>query len=86
LVLGGFGVSCVVPLVFSLVGKSNPLGAGTAIASVSTVSYFGFLMVPPLVGFIANAASLRWSFALVALLGGLIMYLVPKLPEEAPAA
>jgi MFS family permease len=82
-VLGGLGVSCVVPLVFSLVGKANPLSAGAAIASVSTVSYFGFLMVPPLVGFVAKAASLRWSFALVALLGGLVIWLVPKLPEEA---
>ena len=82
-VLGGFGVSCVVPLVFSLVGKSNPLGAGAAIASVSTVSYFGFLMVPPLVGFVARAASLRWSFAVVALLGGLVVWLVPKLRDDA---
>jgi MFS family permease len=81
-VLGGFGVSCVVPLVFSLVGRANPAGAGTAIASVSTVSYFGFLMVPPLVGFVAKAASLRWSFALVALLGVLVVWLVPKLREE----
>ncbi|GAB3295508.1 MFS transporter [Hymenobacter humi] len=85
-VLGGFGVSCVVPLVFSLVGKANPLGAGAAIASVSTVSYFGFLLVPPLVGFVAKAASLRWSFALVALLGGLVIWLVPKLREEAKEA
>ncbi|WP_046246756.1 MFS transporter [Hymenobacter terrenus] len=81
-VLGGLGVSCVVPLVFSLVGKADPLGAGAAIASVSTVSYFGFLMVPPLVGFVAKAASLRWSFAMVALLGSLVVWLVPKLPEE----
>ena len=85
-VLGGFGVSCVVPLVFGLVGKANPLGAGPAIASVSTVSYFGFLMVPPLVGFVAKAASLRWSFALVALLGGLVVWLVPKLREETEQA
>ena len=82
-VLGGLGVSCVVPLVFSLVGRANPLSVGAAIASVSTVSYFGFLMVPPLVGFVAKAANLRWSFALVALLGGLVVWLVPKLREEA---
>jgi hypothetical protein len=31
------------------------------------------------VGFIAKAASLRWSFAAVALLGGLVVWLVPKL-------
>jgi MFS family permease len=80
-VLAGLGVSCVVPLVFSLVGQASPLAAGAAIASVSTVSYFGFLLVPPLVGFVAKAASLRWSFALVALLGGLVVWLVPKLPE-----
>jgi MFS family permease len=82
-VLAGLGVSCVVPLVFGLVGKANPLSAGAALASVSTVSYFGFLMVPPLVGFIAKAASLRWSFAVVSLLGGLVVWLVPKLREEA---
>jgi len=81
-VLAGLGVSCVVPLVFGLVGRASPLSAGAAIASVSTVSYFGFLMVPPLVGFIAKAASLRWSFAAVALLGGLVVWLVPKLQEE----
>ena len=82
-VLGGFGVSCVVPLVFSLVGRANPLSAGGAIASVSTVSYFGFLMVPPLVGFVAKAANLRWAFAVVSLLGGLVVWLVPKLREDA---
>ncbi|QNP54124.1 MFS transporter [Hymenobacter qilianensis] len=82
-VLGGLGVSCVVPLVFGLVGKASPERAGAAIASVSTVSYFGFLIVPPLVGFVAKASDLRWSFALVALLGGLVVWLVPKLREEA---
>ncbi|UOQ96563.1 MFS transporter [Hymenobacter sp. 5317J-9] len=81
-VLGGLGVSCVVPLVFSLVGRANPLSAGAAIASVSTVSYFGFLMVPPLVGFVAKAASLRWSFALVSVLGLLVVWVVPKLRVE----
>ena len=78
-VLAGLGVSCVVPLVFGLVGRADPLRAGAAIASVSTVSYLGFLMVPPLVGFVAKAANLHWSFALIALLGGLVVWLVPKL-------
>lgn len=82
-VVGGLGVSCVVPLVFGLVGRANPRSAGTAIASVSTVSYFGFLLMPPLVGFVAKAASLRLSFALVALLGGLVVALVPRLRDEA---
>lgn len=75
-VLIGFGVACVVPLVFSIAGKSKTLSSGSAIASVSTVGYLGFLMVPPVVGFIAQAAGLRWSFALMACLGALMVLMV----------
>jgi MFS family permease len=84
-VLVGLGVSCIVPLVFGLAGKSATLGSGPAIAAVSTVGYVGFLLVPPVIGFIAEAASLRWAFLLIALLGGLIVWLVQRL-EPAGAA
>jgi MFS family permease len=40
-----------------------------ALAAVSTIGYFGFLFGPPLIGFIAQASSLRWSFSIIALLG-----------------
>ncbi|WP_072144811.1 MFS transporter [Hymenobacter sp. AT01-02] len=86
-VLVGLGVSCVVPLVFGLVGRTTTLNSGTAIAGISTIGYFGFLVVPPLVGFVAEAASLRWSFGLVAVLGAVLVLLVRLLPnpdEEAP--
>ncbi|RYE21154.1 MAG: MFS transporter [Sphingobacteriaceae bacterium] len=80
-ILIGFGVACVVPLVFSIAGKSKTLSSGSAIASVSTVGYLGFLMVPPVVGFIAQAASLRWSFAVMAALGGLMVFMVRQIKE-----
>lgn len=80
-VLIGFGVSCVVPLVFSIAGKSKTMSSGSAIASVSTVGYLGFLMVPPVVGFIAQAASLRWSFTVMAALGGLMVFMVGKVED-----
>ena len=76
-VLVGLGISCVIPMVFGLAGKAAT-SSGAAIAGVSTVGYFGFLMVPPLVGFIAEAASLRWSFGLMALFGGLVVWLVRR--------
>jgi MFS family permease len=78
-VLVGLGVSCVIPMVFGMAGRSSALSSGSTIAAVSTVGYFGFLVVPPVVGFIAEAANLRWSFALMALLGGLVVWLVRKL-------
>jgi hypothetical protein len=34
------------------------------------------LVVPPVVGFVAEAANLRWSFGLMALLGGVVVWLV----------
>ncbi|HVX52179.1 MAG TPA: MFS transporter, partial [Chitinophagaceae bacterium] len=65
----GIGVSCVVPMVFALAGRSSKMSPGMALAAVSTISFLGFLSGPPLIGFIAQASNLRWSFTVVALLG-----------------
>jgi len=40
-----------------------------ALAAVSTISFVGFLIGPPVIGFIAQLAGLRWSFTLIAVLG-----------------
>jgi MFS family permease len=81
-ILVGFGVSCVVPMVFSLAGKSKNMSSSSALASISTVGYLGFVLVPPLVGFIAQTANLRVSFGIIALFGGVIVYLVSKIKDE----
>ncbi|HWB25360.1 MAG TPA: MFS transporter [Chitinophagaceae bacterium] len=65
----GAGVSCVVPMVFALAGRSSKTSPGIALAAVSSISFLGFLLGPPLIGFIAQASNLRWSFSVVALLG-----------------
>ena len=44
------------------------VSAAGAIAAVTTTGYTGFLAGPPLVGFIAEAASLRASLAAIGLL------------------
>lgn len=80
--LTGFGVSCVIPMVFSMAGRSAGMTSGSAIAAVSTVGYLGFLIVPPLVGTIAQAAGLQWSFGLISLFGVLITFLVQLTLEE----
>jgi len=80
--LTGFGVCCIIPFVFALAGKSKTMSSGTAIASVSTISYFGFLAVPPGVGFIAQAIGLRWSFGIMALFGTAIFALVLMIKQD----
>ena len=65
----GIGVSSVVPLLYSEAGRSGKIAPGVALAAVSTIGYLGFLFGPPAIGLIAQAFSLRWSFALIAFLG-----------------
>ncbi len=67
--LVGFGVSSVVPIVYSQAGKSEKMSAGMALAAVSSIGFFGFFIGPPLIGFIAEAFGLQWSFGMIALLG-----------------
>jgi MFS family permease len=76
--LVGAGVACVVPIVYSTAGKSKTMSAGMAIAAVSTIGYTGFLVGPPIIGFIAEATSLRFSLGIVILLGLLIVLLTKK--------
>ena len=45
------------------------MSAGMALAAVSTIGFFGFLLGPPVIGFVAGATSLRVSFALIAVMG-----------------
>ena len=67
--LVGFGTSAVVPLVYSAAGRSTHMSAGMALAAVSTIGFAGFLLGPPLIGFVAGASSLRVSFGLIAVMG-----------------
>jgi MFS family permease len=81
-ILVGFGVSCIVPMIFSLAGKSKNMSSSSALASISTIGYLGFLFVPPFVGFIAQTTNLRWSFGIIAMFGALIVYLVSKISDD----
>lgn len=67
--LVGFGVAAIVPIAYSTAGRSKLYSPGVALAMVSTISFFGFLIGPPVIGYIAELSSLKTSFTLVALAG-----------------
>ncbi|MBO6103193.1 MAG: MFS transporter [Opitutales bacterium] len=77
--LVGFGVSSVVPICYSLAGRSRTMSTGKALTGVTSIGFLGFLLGPPVIGYISNAFGLRWSFALIALVGVNAVYLAPKL-------
>lgn len=78
----GLGVSCIVPLIFSLAGKDKTVNSGSRVASISTIGYLGFLIVPPSVGYLAQATSLRWAFGILSCLGLMIFLLTLKIKNE----
>jgi MFS family permease len=65
----GFGIASIIPLSYSIAGRSKLYTPSVALALVSTISFFGFLLGPPLIGFIAELFDLKISFALIAVTG-----------------
>ena len=79
--LVGFGASCVVPIVYAMAGRSKTMSPGLALAAVSTISFAGFLIGPPLIGFISQLAGLQISFAIIAVLGLGVSFFGNKINE-----
>jgi MFS family permease len=77
--LVGLGVSSMVPTVYSAAGRHTKVPTGIALATVSSVSFLGFLMGPPLIGYISQAAGLRYSFAVIGVFGLGITLLVSRI-------
>jgi MFS family permease len=75
----GLGVSSVIPTIYSTAVRSAKVAPGMALAGVSSIGFLGFLMGPPLIGYIAQISSLRYSFAVVALFGLCVTIMVSKL-------
>lgn len=78
-IIVGLGVSSVIPTVYSSVGRVSKLPPGIALASVSSISYLGFLIGPPVIGFISEMANLRFSLAFIALLGLMITGIISRI-------
>lgn len=79
LALVGFGMASVVPLCYSLAGKSRKVPTSVAISLVSSISFLGFLACPPIVGFLSQAFSLQWALSPIVAIGALIVCLAPML-------
>jgi len=76
--LVGFGVATIIPIVYSLSGRTKTMATSAALAAVSTVGFTGFLIGPPIIGFVAHEIGLRWALSLVLLLGLVILILGRK--------
>lgn len=81
--LGGLGVSVAAPTLFGAAGRGAPATErGSAVASVTTVSYLGFLAGPPLIGAVSGALSLRAGIGLMAV-AALVLALAASMARRA---
>jgi len=79
--LVGLGVSTVVPAVYSLAGRTPGIEPSKALTAVSSISFLGFLLGPPVIGYIAHAVGLKMSFAIIGIFGVGIAFLVNKIKD-----
>lgn len=75
--LVGLGMSTVVPICYSAAGRHPRLSPATAITVVSSISFIGFMVGPPLIGLMAQALTLRVALAIAASFGLLIIVFAP---------
>ncbi len=80
--LVGFGISSSVPICYSIAGKLGVMKASIAITIVSSISFFGFLVGPPVIGWLSEATNLRIAISIAACLGLMIDYLAVKVSKR----
>lgn len=64
----GLGLAPVVPIAFSAAGELDPRATGRLVGRVATTGYVGSVAGPIMIGWLAEATSLRLSLGLVVLL------------------
>jgi MFS family permease len=68
----GLGLASVVPIAFSAAGDLDPRATGRLVGRVATIGYVGSVAGPIMIGWLAEATSLRTSLGLVVVLALLI--------------
>ncbi|NNF18430.1 MAG: MFS transporter [Flavobacteriaceae bacterium] len=70
----GLGFSVIIPELFRIGGHVKGVDSSQGVAFIAGSGYAGFLMAPPVLGFLAESSSLKVSF--MVLLGGALLVLL----------
>ncbi|WP_068083248.1 MFS transporter [Novosphingobium rosa] len=80
-VLIGLGAANIVPVYFRVAGSQSVMSAHLAVAVMTTAGYAGILLGPAMIGFVAQHAGLRTSFAMLTAL----FLIIPLTARVAPS-
>jgi len=75
--VAGLGFSTIIPVVFSEAAKTPGMNTAANMSAIGSVGYFGFLIGPPMIGFVAESLSLPKALGILAL-GSLVSALLIK--------
>ncbi|MEO8129356.1 MAG: MFS transporter, partial [Bryobacteraceae bacterium] len=81
-VLAGAGFSSIIPLVFAAGGRIKSVSEGAGVATVSGLGYLGYLVGPPLIGFVSQMTNLRFGLLVIVFLSVLAAALVTIAAKE----
>lgn len=75
--LAGLGIAPIIPLIFSMTGKRTISEKRIkAISSVTIIAYTGYLISPPIVGYISNIFSLNTAWIFLTFVAILLVFLI----------
>jgi len=70
--LVGLGAANVVPVIFTAAARTPGMAPGVGLATAATVGYSGFLLGPPVIGWVAAHAGLAFAVGSLAVAGAVI--------------
>lgn len=76
--IAGLGIANMVPILFSAAGNVKGLSAGAGIATVTMMGYAGILLAPSTIGFVAQHAGFRMTYAALAVLLAVVAAMAGK--------
>ncbi|MDR1684952.1 MAG: MFS transporter [Desulfovibrio sp.] len=78
----GFGMASGIPICYSLAGRSKTIPPSIAISLVVFISFSGFMLCPPLIGYLSHAVGLRSAFIPMAALSFAVILTAPLLKRK----
>lgn len=63
------GTSSIAPTAYSAAGQNTKISSSMALMIVSSIGFLGYLIGPPMIGYISHVTNLRYSYALIGLFG-----------------
>jgi MFS family permease len=76
--IAGAGFSCLIPSIYISASRMPGGSAGSNLAAVASLGYFGLLAGPPFIGMIADHFGLRTGLGIVVILMGIVVLLSRK--------